>query len=121
MTDFYSDIAVIADELLAEFGATCILSVPGSGTYDAATGTKTNGASTDHDITAVVLNFPQKYIDGTLIKVGDKRVIVSSVGLTVDPEPGHVFIDGGGSSKVISADKRAPAGQSVIWILQVRK
>ncbi len=121
MTDFYSEIAAVADDLLAEFGATCILAVPGAGTYDPATGTKSNGSSTDHNITAVVLNFPQKYIDGTLIKTGDKRVILSSVGLAVDPEPGHVFIDGGGSNKVITAKAVAPAGSAVIWILQVRK
>lgn len=122
MTDFYSDLASVADELLREFGQECSLTSLGTSNYSPATGLNTPAGEASQDVIAAVFDFPMKYVDGTMIKVGDKRVVMSSVGLTFDAAPGQTFTDATSRNyKVIDAKNIAPAGTSVAWILQVRK
>jgi hypothetical protein len=73
-------------------------------------------------VTAAIFAYPQRYIDGTLIRVGDKRALVSPVGLTVDPKPGDTLTDAAGAQfQVVDAKVTEPAGTAVLWTLQVRK
>jgi hypothetical protein len=117
----YADIANTADELLAEFGQACSLGSVTDGAYDPATG-EAAPATTTHAITAAIFAYPQRFVDGTLIRVGDKRALVSPVGLTVDPKPGDTLTDAAGKVyQVIDAKPTAPAGTVVLWTLQVRK
>lgn len=121
MSGFYDGMASIANNILEKYGAICQLGVPNNSGYNTATG-KATIAYTNQNITAAVLDYPQKHIDGTLIKTGDKRVIASVTGLTSDPKPGHQFTDSNGDiTSVVTAKKIAPAGANVLWILQVRK
>lgn len=121
MTSFYDDCAADANEALEEFGQTCVLGVVTAGAYDPETG----GASTtttNHTVTAAIFDYPTRHIDGTLILTGDKRALVSAVGLTVEPKPGHTFTDAAAVVyQVVNAKNLAPAGTSVLWTLQVRK
>lgn len=118
---FYDDVAADASSLLVEFGATCSLGEPVESSYNTATGSKTYGY-TDYDVTACVFDYPQKFIDGTLIRQGDKRALVSVSGLTVTPKAGQRFTDSNDVAYgVISAKSIAPAGSAVLWVLQVRK
>lgn len=121
MTAFYGELAEVADELLAEYGQTCSLGVVTTGAYDPATGTASI-TSAAHTVTAALFDYPQKFIDGTMILVGDKRALVSPVGLTAEPKPGHTLTDAAGAAySVINAKATAPAGTAVLWTLQVRK
>ena len=121
MTDFYTGMSTIADALLSKSGATCQLGVSENSSYNTATG-KATIAYTNQNITAAVLDYPLKDIDGTLIKTGDKKVIASVVGLTADPKPGHRFTDSTGEvTFIVTAKRIAPASTKVLWILQVRK
>ncbi len=121
MSVFYDEMAEVADELLSEFGQTATVGVPGAQTLNTTTGIKTP-TYTNHTVTAAVFDYPQKLIDGSLIKVGDKRVLVSAVGITFSPAPLQKFTDVNGLEyKVINARAVAPAGQSVLWILQVQR
>lgn len=116
----YDDAAATADELLAEFGQSCVLGSVTDGEYDPATGTA-GPVSTPHAVTAALLAYPQKFIDGTLIRVGDKRALVSPIGLTVAPKPGDTLTDAAGAVlNVVDAKETAPAGTVVLWTLQVR-
>jgi hypothetical protein len=117
----YDEIADVADELLAEYGQSCVLTSITDGTYDPETG-EAGTSSTPHPVTAAIFAYPQRYIDGTLIRTSDKRALVSPVGLTVDPKPGDTLTDAAGAVfQVIDAKATAPAGIAVLWTLQVRK
>lgn len=117
----YTDTAATTDELLTEFGQGCILTSVTDGAYDPATG-DAQTLSVLHPIIAAVFDYPQRFIDGTLIRVGDKRALVSPVGLSVEPKPGDVLADAAGKVyQVIDAKPTAPAGTVVLWTLQVRK
>lgn len=117
----YDDVAGVADELLVEYGQACVLGAVTTGAYDPATG-ETGTTNTPHSITAAIFNYPQKFIDGTLILTGDKKALASPVGLTVEPKPGDTFTDAAGVvHAVVNAKATAPAGTAVLWTLQVRK
>jgi len=117
----YDDAAATADELLAEFGQTCVLGSVADGEYDPEQSTA-GPVSTAHEVTAALLAYPQKFVDGTLIRAGDKRALVSPLGLTVTPKPGDTLTDAAGAvHQVIDAKPLAPAGTVVLWTLQVRR
>lgn len=121
MSAFYDDIASVADDLLHEFGQAGVLGSVSDGAYNPETG-EAGPVSTPHAVTAAVFDFSQTYIDGTLIRTGDKRALVSVVGLAVAPKQGDTLTDAGGSVyQVVEAKATAPAGQTVLWTLQVRK
>lgn len=117
----YNAAAADADELLTESGQACVLGSVTTDAYDPAESEAvvTNAA---HPVTAAILAYPQHFIDGSLILAGDKRALVSPVGLTVTPKPGDTLTDAAGAEyKVIDAKELAPAGTVVLWTLQVRK
>lgn len=117
----YDNIADVADELLAEFGQSCVLGSATDGEYDPGSG-EAGPVITNHQLTAAIFAYPQRYIGGTLIRTGDKRALVSPLGLTVDPKPGDTLTDASGAvHQVIDAKPTAPAGVAVLWTLQVRK
>lgn len=121
MTFDYNAAAADADELLAEFGQACVLGSVTTGAYDPATG-EAGTTSAPHPVTAAILAYPQHFIDGSLILTGDKRALVSPLGLAVSPKPGDTLTDAAGTEyKVIDAKELAPAGVVVLWTLQVRK
>jgi hypothetical protein len=116
---FYTDLRSVAHRLLTEKGATLSLTQRTSGAYDPNTGAATV-TTASHSITAVVLDYPQRVIDGTLIQQGDKKVLVSAEGLTVDPDVDDYVVIASTDHRVVRARKISPAGEIVIWELQVR-
>lgn len=118
---FYDEMADVADDLLSEFGQSCVLGVVTTGAYDPTTGEAGTTTAT-HPVTAALFDYPQRHIDGTLILTGDKKALVSPVGLTVEPAPGNTLTDAAGKQyTVVNAKATAPAGLAVLWTLQVRK
>jgi hypothetical protein len=84
--------------------------------YDPATGTTTiNFTSTAS--TAVVLAYPQKYIDGTLIQQGDQRVLCDPGVIAVQ---GDTFTWQSDDYTVVNVKPVSPAGTVVLYELQVR-
>lgn len=121
MSDFYDSMAATADELIAEFGQACVLTSISDGAYNPETG-EAGPVSTPYAVTAAILAYPQNFIDGSLIRSTDKRALMSPVGLTVIPKPGDTLTDAVGTLfHVVDAKETAPAGQVVLWTLQVRK
>lgn len=79
----------VAKTLLGTFGGEATLKRPGEGgSYDPTTGKITGGGSaTDYPCEVQLVDFDDSNIDGTLIQAGDKRALVSSLRLGVDPIP----------------------------------
>lgn len=117
---FYADLRSIAASMLTDKGQQMTLNKRTSGAYDPATGASTV-TSVPHTVTGAVFDFPAALIDGTLIQQGDKKVLVSALGLTVEPDTTNDTLEIGGLTHVIvSARKTSPAGTTVLWTLQVR-
>ena len=117
---FYADLQATAGQLLTKYGQECTLTVITQGDYDPDTATNAT-TSTDYTVDAAVFDYPVRDIDGTLVRQGDKKVLVSAHGLAVRPLPSHTFTDAASNVyTVIEAKPTAPAGTVVLWTLQVR-
>ena len=117
---FYGDLANTAHELLSEFGAPAQLVRAGEdAAYNPDEGTTTVPVEAASDVTAAVFEYPERMIDGTLIQQGDKRVLMS-VQSTLEPRNADAFTWFGTTYTVVNNKKLSPAGENVLYVLQVR-
>lgn len=72
----YQDDADTAAELLEEFGQSITLTSKTSGAYSTSTGAAAVTTDTQ-TVNAVSLDYGSRDIDGTLIKAGDKRLLMA--------------------------------------------
>ena len=116
---FYGDLAITADDLLAEFGQPITIRTNTPGNYDPDTGTTT---LTTADVVGngCVFDYGTQAIDGTLIVQGDKRLYLSPVGMS---EPGidDLAIAGGVTWRITLVKAIAPAGVAVLYDCNLRK
>lgn len=117
MTTFnYPATAATATRLLERFGAAATLKRQSGTAYDPATGTSTQ-TYTSYATTAAVFDYAQKYIDGTLVKQGDKQAYCAP---SVAPEQGDRFTWDGADYTVVAVKPVAPAGTPVLYEAQLR-
>lgn len=76
------------------------------------------GAPTEHQVNALVSDYPQSMIDGTLIQQGDKRIMLSAVGPR--PEVNWRVIDRGISYAIMMIREIGPSGVALYYELQGR-
>ena len=115
----YAEVASVAAGLIDDFGAAATLVRVGSPVYDPATGLTGPGDAFPEPVVAVVFDYDQKMIDGSLIQSGDKQAFVSVVGLTV-PRTSDAFWWVGKIYTIIMVKALAPAGVPVLYELQIR-
>lgn len=112
----YAATAATATRLLQRFGAAAPLKRQTAGAYNPATGaapvTVTSLATT-----AAVFDYPQRYVDGTLIHEGDKQAFMAPA---VVPAQGDVLTWQGVDYQVISVKGTSPAGVAVLYEVQIR-
>lgn len=79
----------------------------------------------DKTVDAVFLDYEQKYIDGTVIQMGDQRVYMPSTatdGVTaVKPVVDALILRGTEKWKIITARPLNPNGQQIMYDVQVRQ
>lgn len=72
-------------------------------------------------VSAVFLNYAQKYIDGELIRSGDQQVLIPASGLTSPPELEGLIVRGSETWKIVAVSPLAPNDQTIMYELQVRQ
>jgi hypothetical protein len=103
--------------LLRDFGSALTLARPGVGTYDPATGKTSTPTATTFTVRGVFINYEDKNVDGTVVRAGDRRLLVSAQGSTTAPAIG----DRVGGLQVVDVRTIAPRGVAVAWACQMRK
>ena len=117
---FYSDMATTADELITEFGQTVTLKVSAGAAYDPETGSSVV-TYTDQSGHGCVVDFDKKLIDGTKVRIGDKLVLLSPLGVS-EPKDGDQLVIGVDTWQLVPpVTVTAPAGVAVLYEVQVRK
>jgi hypothetical protein len=112
----YVRAAATAHRLIAKFGrAITVRRTANSGTAWAPTLT-----ATDYTATAAVLEYTARDIDGTLVKVGDRRVVISTTGLAIEPTTQDRLVIGGEEMGIVRVMKMSPAGVNVYFEVQAR-
>lgn len=112
----YAKTAATALRLLQRFGASATLKRTSAGAYDPDTGTSAQ-TETSLSTTACVFDYDAKYVDGTLILVGDKYAYLSSEQV---PKQGDVLTWQSVDYTVIAVKAVAPAGTAVLHEVQLR-
>lgn len=110
-----SDDVSVAD-LLEDFGQDLTLTRAGTPTYNPATGTVTNASGTTISVRGVFIYFRREEIDNTVVKMGDRRLLVTADGATGAPSIGDIV----SGHKIINVRSFAPNGTVVAWDCQVR-
>lgn len=114
----------VAKTLLGTFGRSASLVRPGAGgAYDPATGTIT-GASTavTYPCEIVFDEFSEGQIDGTLIKAGDRKALVSRLRVGVEPIPNSDYLtEGGRTWQIVRVMGYSSGAQEAAYNLQIRK
>lgn len=127
MTEFYDDMASTAAEMIGEFGQAVTLTRSVPGAYNPTTGTNGAATVTTQSCLAVEEAYKAREIDGTLIKAGDKKLILSpqtAAGATVTaPTEGDTVTFAGDADPwtIKSVEPLSPGGTALLYTLQLRR
>jgi len=114
-----------SNKLLIGKGQTVTITHVVPGSYDPATGLITN-TTTVQTGTGAVMEWDSRQVDGTLIKVGDKRLLLSPLNTAgsalTDPVLGDTVTDASGAIYTLVAPLKvlSPAGTVVLYDLNLR-
>lgn len=103
--------------LLEDFGSDLTLTRQVPGVYDPATGAMASTATSTFTLRGVFINYTDANVDGTVVRMGDRRLLLSAKGATGAPAIGD-RVDG---LQVIDVRTIAPNGVTIAWACQMRK
>ena len=76
------------------------------------------GAPIEHEVNAVISDYPLSMIDDTLIRQGDKRMMLSAT--VVAPKVNWRVISGGVNYAILSVREIGPGGVALYYEVQAR-
>lgn len=130
MTINYAKLRDTADRLITENGRTVTLVKRDRTASDVSKpwrGPSTPGTDIILSVTAVIIKFETKMIDGTLIRVGDKRAFISPKESDAAESTGEALIedfdtliDKSETWNIISVDKVEPGDTKILYDLHLR-
>jgi len=122
MATFYDEMAVMALEMITEFGQPVIIRLITVGEYDPESGTAPTDTITEQTTQGILLDFTgQEFQNNSLIKQGDKKLKIAAQGLEWAPDLlSKVVIQGRTWSIVPPLKEINPAGTPILYELQVR-
>ena len=123
---FYTRLQATANRLLRGKGQSLTLTRITAGTYDPATGGMTGATTSTQSAYGAIFDYGAKQIDGTLIKAGDKQLLLSpfktdGTALTA-PVLGDTVTVGSIVYTLVEPLKEInPAGTTVMYEVNLRK
>ena len=123
---FYTRLQNTAQKLLKGKGQSLTLTRITAGTYDPATGGMTGATTSTQSAYGAIFDYGAKQIDGTLIKAGDKQLLLSAfktdgAALTA-PVLGDTVTVGSVTYTLVEPLKEVnPAGTVVLYEVNLRK
>jgi hypothetical protein len=119
---FYDEMAVMALDMITEYGQPVIIRDIKVGEYDPETGTVPPDSITDQTAQGIMLDFTgQEFQNNSLIKVGDKKLKIAAQGLEWAPGLLNKVIFQGRTWSIVPPLKEInPAGMPILYELQVR-
>lgn len=113
----YGRSRAVAERLIAKFGTTGTIrrAVTSGPDYDPEI------TETDYPCTLVTLEYEDRDIDGTLVLSADKKIYVSTKGLSITLEKSDRVIADGKAYAIERLKPLSPAGIVVFWEVQGRR
>lgn len=110
--------AATALRMIARHGRSLTLRIVDQGDYDSGSGAVVQNL-TDYASVGVRLDYEQRYIDGTVIRAGDQKLLMPPQDIP-RPLTGHQILMGGRTYRVVSVGEVAPNGDPALYELQLR-
>lgn len=126
MSAFYDRMASTALRLIERFGQSITISRIVPGEYDPETG-ETSGDTTESQAgQAVLMAYTAKdagegFEPGTLIRAGDKKVMLAAKDLSWAPAAGDTVLAQGVTWQIVNVKANNPAGTPLTYEMQARK
>lgn len=119
---FYDEMAVMALEMITEFGQPVTIRATTVGEYDPEAGSAQPDSTKEQTAQGILLDFTgQEFQNNSLIKQGDKKLKIAAQGLEWVPDLlNKVIIQGRTWSIVPPLKEVNPAGTPILYELQVR-
>jgi hypothetical protein len=114
----YSGLALVAQNLITKFGATCVLTRTTGSVLDPVTGLYSTGTTTTITCKAVRLNYSKTEIDGQLVQRSDMKFYINTQGGA--PAIGDNVLFDSVNYRVMDVRPLNPAGEVVYYELQLR-
>lgn len=119
--DFYSGLAQVSLNLIADKGRNVTHVKQGTNVYSPSAGTFTEGTATETTIKAVFTNFKLSDIDGELIRKDDKMLLVAASSISFEPTTEDKIKEGSTEWAVVAVNVVKPADTALLYKLQVRR
>lgn len=103
--------------LLEDEGSSLTLTRQAAGAYMPSTGLMAATTPANFTIRGAFINYHADNVDGTVIRAGDRLLLVSAVGSTTVPAIGD-RVDG---TEILAVRSFAPNGVAIAWACQTRK
>lgn len=122
MATFYDEMAVMALEMITEFGQPVTISKTEPGEYDPETGGEASGATIEQIAQGILLDFTGiEFQNNSLIRQGDKKLKIAAQGLAWVPGLLDKVVAQGRTWSIVPPLKEVnPAGTAILYELQVR-
>lgn len=119
---FYEEMAIMALEMITEFGLPVTISKAEPGEYDPETGGESPGDTVEQTAQGILLDFTgQEFQNNSLIQQGDKKLKIAAQGLAWVPGLLDKVVAQGRTWSIIPPLKEVnPAGTPILYELQVR-
>ncbi|CAI8802636.1 hypothetical protein [Pseudomonas zeae] len=119
---FYDEMAVMALDMITEFGQPVTIRATTVGEYDPEAGSAPPDSTKEQTAQGILLDFAgQEFQNNSLIKQGDKKLKIAAQGLEWVPDLlNKVIIQGRTWSIVPPLKEVNPAGTAILYELQVR-
>ncbi|QTH12472.1 hypothetical protein C4C32_17960 [Pseudomonas corrugata] len=119
---FYDEMALMALEMITEFGQPVTISKTEPGEYDPDAGGETPGVPVEQIAQGILLDFTgQEFQNNSLIRQGDKKLKIAAQGLTWVPGLLDKVVAHGRTWSIVPPLKEVnPAGTPILYEIQVR-
>ncbi|WP_016969350.1 hypothetical protein [Pseudomonas tolaasii] len=119
---FYDEMAVMALEVITEFGQPVTISKTEPGEYDPETGGESPSATVEQTAQGILLDFTGvEFQNNSLIRQGDKKLKIAAQGLAWVPGLLDKVVAQGRTWSIVPPLKEVnPAGTPILYELQVR-
>lgn len=117
----YARLAKITLDQIRRFGQKVTITRKVQGSYNASTSSRTITTSTQTNVDAVVEEYKQREIDGTMIQAGDIKMHLPALGVN-QPSNNDVITTADSTSYTIkNVNVISPSGSPIMYTLQLRK
>lgn len=118
---FYGNLAKTGKRLLSQYGKDLVITRVVNGSYDPVTSAVAS-TTTTHTVKGQVFDYTDSRIatSGGLVVAGDRRVIISAVDISFEPNPSTDSVTIGSTKwSIVRVSK--PVDEDVIYDMQVRR